>query len=58
MIGAGSIGAAAGGNFITLSDVNGTDKGGFKDADGAIVFAVDSKGNYGGRGKVVRPTDI
>ena len=52
MIGAGSIGASAGGKFITFNDIAGNDKGGFKDADGAIVMQVDSLGNLKIRGEV------
>ena len=57
MIGAGSIGSVAGGKFITFNDIAGVDKGGFKDADGVTIFQVDSLGNYGGRGKLIKPTD-
>ena len=55
MIGAGSIGSVAGGKFITLNDIAGVDKGGFKDADGVTVFEVDSLGNFGGKGKQIKP---
>ena len=50
MIGAGSIGAAAGGKYITFNDIAGSDKGGFKDADGVVVFEVNSLGNVSWRG--------
>ena len=55
MIGAGSIGASSQGNYIQLSDNAGVSKGGFVDSDGVPVFEVDSLGNYGGTGAIIKP---
>ena len=39
---------------IKLSDISGNGKFVIKDADGATVFSVDSKGNVKSRGQVSR----
>ena len=57
MLSGGSMSTSSQGNIFILSDIAGTDSFKIQDADRSTIFKVDSLGNYGGRGKIQRPTD-
>ena len=55
--GSSSIAPIQNGKVVRLNSTDGSDAFRVKDQDGATIFIAKSNGDYGGRGKLIKPTD-